>query len=271
MKKLVYHLYISNDFDTNPFTFCNKFCLQKYINVFDDATFFIAVDDIHDKTKIDKGMSFIKDVCCDLLNPTVFVIKNDKEIREVVTFEMYILPMIEYGSDDYVLFGHNKGTSMYKYWDLKSLLTWVIILYYYNFEFMDDVIKNFEEGKPLYGSNLSDMSSRTEFDGYESKSFYSGTFYWLNMKEVRKTIESLNIDLFGNEKFKYYAELFPILFSDSQKGSYKNSIILKPETYNTYRMDDKSWNSYLLQLDDELQCVPFVNEIIEKVVNIKKN
>ena len=66
-------------------------------------------------------------------------------------------------------------------------------------------------------------------------------------------------------------EVFPILFSDSQKGSYKNSIVLKPETYNTYRMDDKSWNSYLLQLDDELQCVPFVNEIIEKVVNIKKN
>ena len=271
MKKLVYHLYIFDGFTENPFTYCNKFCLQRYINIFDEATFFISVDDLCDGDKIKTGIKFVKEVCGDNINTNIFVTKNNKELREVTTFESAILPMIEYGSEDYVFFGHNKGATTACNNELISLLIWVILMYYYNLEFIDDTIRNLDSGKVLYGSNLCDMSYMGIFDYLPSKTFYSGTFYWINTKEAKKYFEQTNTTDFYCNKWIYYAEQFPQFVIDKLKGSYKNNIMTEPQNYNTYAMNEINWREYLLKLDDELQCVPFVNEIIEKVVNIKKN
>jgi len=271
MKKLVYHLYVLDGFDNNPFAICNKLCLKNYINVFDDATFFVSVDDIHDMASIRSGIRFIEEVCGNVIKPNVFVVKNNKELGEATTFNTCILPMIELGLEDYVFFGHCKGMTTNRDHEFTSLLKWVIIMYYYNLEFIYDVYENFYNGKILYGSNLSDMSFIEVFKYFPSKTFYSGTFYWLNVKEIKKYYESTNIDIFyGNDLWRYYAEEFPLYFFNEVKGSYKNNVITNPEMNDTYKMNEEFWNCYLLNIDDELKCVPFINEIIDKVININK-
>ena len=58
-KTLVYHLYVSNDFDTNMCYKVHFECLKHFIKVFDKVKFTICVDDLSDNTLIRKGLDWV--------------------------------------------------------------------------------------------------------------------------------------------------------------------------------------------------------------------
>lgn len=281
MKRLVFHLYVSDDFEKNPFTYCHELCLKEYIGSFDNAIFSVAVDDLYDEEKIKAGIGFVKKICNGKIPYDVFVIKNDYELREVCTFQQIVLPLIEIGADDYIFFCHNKGTTASYYGrNIESVMLWNLFMYFYCLDNDKEMIDCFNDGKALYGQNLCEFKKRFDKDNssvnpYELKSqselIYAGAFYWMNTKIIKNIFESSNADLFGSVYGRYFAEDFSRYFLEEQLGSCNNFIYRSPENFNMYYMGYDSWRVYIDIFDKDAKCVNFIDKImfqIKKKYNI---
>lgn len=259
-KKLVFHLYVFDGFEENLFIRLHEICLKRIIGNFDTAIFSIAVDDLNDYSKIKMGVSFVNKVCNGIIPCDIVVIKNDTELREVTTFRQICLPLIESGLEEYVFFAHSKGCSRF-YGNDDSVLRWCILMYYYCFEDMNELYENFENGKVFYGSFLSEKSD--DINPYyltRYSNYYSGTFYWMNIKKMKELIGDYTGILFLLVNKRYSAEEFPRFFEDKLLSSYKNVVL---QNVNMYFMDKNMWYSCIkTHFDKEANIITFMENIM---------
>ena len=113
-------------------------CLSKYINIFDEARFTISVDDLSNLDLISYGLQWILSLG-GTFEKTINIRKNT-DLFEVETFGKEFLNKSD-EFDGMVFFGHNKGTTNFNNPQLnhESVFKWICGMYFYNFEFVDEV------------------------------------------------------------------------------------------------------------------------------------
>lgn len=268
-KHLIFYVYISNDFDTNLAVKLNKLCLKKYINVFDIIDFVLAVDDIKNINDINRGIEWINDVS-EGKECKIRVTKNSPTDREGKLILEEIYPLIKQGKKEYVFFAHTKGTKNVVeggYNKIKSCLRWIHTMYWYNFEYLDEMEKCLESKYGMYGTNLSNYDIRRDSNIQSHNNIYIGTFYWLNPSVINKNVEEGWLKV-PEGSLRYFAENLP-LFLDRNLITSHNGVILNGMDYNLYEMGDDMWEKYLNELTNGEECLTEENKILESVLGNK--
>lgn len=232
-KRLVFHFYAEKDYKENRAIKIHLRCLKFYHNIFDEAIFFIAVDDI---TNTDLIKSIEKDLIdCEFKNVRFQVVQNDC-YREARTFYDQIICKLK-TLDGMTFFGHTKGYTNYKklpnHATPENLDIWITAMYYLSLNFIDeaeDFLFNHPRCNDFYGSFLSDWIDDNGID----HAIYSGTFYWLNcaqifsrhyLKEEPPVLDNLA-----------YAETYPSTFYN------KDSFLNNPKSLSSHKL----WMSYTI-------------------------
>ena len=200
-KRLVFHFYLCENWDTNFANILHFKCLSHYTGIFDEVKIIIAVDDKDRYMVNDVKKKFVDCVKSKVL--TFKVVENDRYC-EGGTFKREVADKLD-KYDGLVFFGHNKGVTCMSTkgdYDKESLAIWITAMYFYGLEFMDDVEKKLvvDTVRTIYGTFLM----QGEWFANASHSFFSGTFYWLNPGRVMKWAKKIP-EIYDRE----YAEWFP--------------------------------------------------------------
>ena len=275
-KTLIYHLYCGEDFLDNKANLIHFLCLKKYIKVFDEVIFTIAVDDLSDNETISAGISWIMSLGANC-EKRIHVKKNN-DLYEVSTFNDEFLKNYE-NLDGMVLFAHNKGTNNFYNPGLNhdSVFNWICALYYFNFEFIDEV-ENIFTGKlrapeVFYGTFLHYFSKERQswvhampnnISGLE----YCGTFYWINIPKYKNCVV-MGVVKKVEPDSRYFAEEYPGMFFDRYAygcglASHKD-VCLDALTINLYLMDEDQWDKLFTAMGEYSGVKRFIKEIKEGV------
>ena len=203
-RRLIFHFYANKEWKTNPAYLIHKYFLRKYACIFDDAVFVISVDDVND-------WELIRTVECFLIDcnfPSIkFVVEKNTMLYEVETFNKYVIQQID-KLDGLTFFAHSKGTLDYNNPKMNkdAVLIWIASLYYLSLEFYKEAEWGaYTAGSCFFGGPLVKHGENSGINSSKNGFMYSGTFYWLNCKEIYDKF-------FGNFpeiKNRYYAENFP--------------------------------------------------------------
>lgn len=277
MKKcLFFYLYISNDFESNISTRLHKLLLSKYINLFDEANFVVAIDDYADLNKIKLGFKFINSVTTNYTKKiTTRITINDKSICEVKMLLEDVFPVLmakeSNNNDEAIFFAHNKGLTNVtnQFLNVESVLRWIICLYYYSFEFLEELDVKFKNGQALFGPLKTKFHNKflphTDISNHEFN--YPGAFYWINKNEVLNNL-SFEIPVILNRINRFLAEDFPFFVNENSVDGHNNY-----HTINTvadlYHTDSFAWKKYLenYEQSDDFSCYEFQNLILDKLIN----
>lgn len=271
-KTLIYHLYCDDDFETNYANFVHKRCLQHYIGLFDEVRFTIAVDDLSNDALIKKGIEWIFDLG-HTGKKDIRIVENG-EYFEVGTFKSEILDSAD-KLDGAVFFAHNKAsTNMVKDGTVnESILKWVIGMYFYNLEFVDEV-EGFFTGKTrapevFYGAFLSYFTKeRTSMvhamPNNHSGLEYAGTFYWINMPKYRNSVKCGIIKTTEPDS-RFFAEEFPGMFFERYAYgcgmTSHNDAIFDATEITFYNLSKRGWDYAISVLGDGDKFIEFINQI----------
>ena len=198
--RLVYYFYIPND-EFNEMYELHFKCLEQYSNLFDESTFFIAIDDFDaDKVRYVENRL----INCGFNKNVKFnVIPNNESLREAKILKEEIVDKMR-DLDGLTFFAHTKGVSTYTI-NPESNKIWVAAMYYFNLNYVEDVKKYLYE----YHNNSYGFFRCFDSEFYQIKNrwMYCGTFMWLNCPKIHHYIETQNVvvpELFD----KYFAEEF---------------------------------------------------------------
>lgn len=200
-KKLVFYFYITRENVNSEVYRVHYACLEKYIGIFDEVLFVISVDDVNDFELINSFEHRLTDIRKS--GDIKFVIHQNDGFRESWAFKKYVVDCIP--EDKFVFFGHSKGITNVEKWDKNVLYNWIIGMYFYNFNFMNEVEDDFIKWTTFaYGSFLftGDWFETTRY-----KWFYSGAFFWLHSSKLYNYLKQHDIEI---PKFadRLYAENF---------------------------------------------------------------
>lgn len=275
-KTLIYHLYCGKDFFENKANLIHFICLRKYIHVFDEVVFTIAVDDLTNGDLISAGLSWIMSlgIECELkIN-----IRKNSDLYEVATFSEMFLKNYR-NLDGMVMFGHNKGTNNFSNPDLNhdSVFKWICGLYYYNFEFLDEAedIFNGKLRAPdvFYGNFLHYFTKERQsfvhampnnLSGLE----YCGTFYWVNMPKYKNCV-TMGVVAEVEPDSRFFAEEYPGMFFDRYAYgaglASHNDFCVDARSVDLYRMSDNEWNGLIDKMGNADDFKVFISEIKKEV------
>lgn len=266
MKKICYfYIYVTDDFTNNIVVKLHEVLLRKYANIFDEFIFVLSINDIFDKKKIDYGIEFIKQL--NINNYKVYMVKNDKNSGEAVLLLNFVIPHImlnkECGNNDYIFFGHLKGiTDITKIgFNPKSILNWIASLYFYSFEYIDEMILLFNSGAALYGPLKTKFYStnlpHTKIKNHQFN--YPGTFYWINSSKI---IDNMCIKLTEFKQYinRFIAEDFPFFIKQECVVSHKNIHTVWLKNCDLYMSNDNIWYTYLKVYGDSDRVLSIINE-----------
>ena len=277
-KTLIYHLYCGKDFLTNKANIIHYFCLRKYINLFDEGIFTVAVDDLSDLNTISLGIDWIMSLG-GVFEKRINIRKNT-DLFEVDTFSKDFLNDYDH-LDGMVFFAHNKGTTNFGNPDLNhdSVFKWICGLYYFNLEFADEAEGMFN-GKlrapdVFYGAFLSHFSKEKQsfvhvmpnnLSGLE----YCGTFYWINIPKYKNCIAT-GIVYYMEPDSRFFAEEYPGTFFEryaygAGMASHHN-VCLDAIAFNLYQMDDRQWEELYHIMGEYDGFKGFIKEINDSVCN----
>lgn len=272
-RTLVYHLYCGNDFSENIANKIHQYCLSKYASIFDEMQFTIAIDDISNTDLIRRGIEWVLSVRGD----AYIAIKTAENtlLCEVNTFNNEVLKKKD-ELDGAVFFAHNKGTTNIKNMNLSSasVFRWICGMYYYNFEFIDEVMDRFQ-GKTrapecFYGTFLTYFTKEktnwvhsmpNNLSGLE----YAGTFYWMNMPKIRNSFK-MGIIKDVEPDSRFFAEEYPGMFFDRYAfgcgmTSHNDSCFNAME-FNPYYVSVDEWETTITDILGEREgFLTFVNEV----------
>ena len=99
-KKLVFHFYAGEDWEKSPIYCLHKYFLTKYSGIFDSAEFYIAVNDLNDKTTIESVEYFL--IGCGFKDVRFFVQKNTW-MCEAETLKRHVIDNLKH-EDSHVFF-----------------------------------------------------------------------------------------------------------------------------------------------------------------------
>lgn len=205
MKKLVFHFFITRERVESELYRVHYECLSKYSGIFDEVYYTLSLDDTSDHDLIHSFEHRLLDITrCG--NVTFRVVQNDKYC-EAETFRSQVVSRL--GSDDLVFFGHSKGCSNLGNFDYESLLQWVVGMYYFSLNFMDEVEKSlYNRPYVSYGPFLTFNDEKHDIRKVPVNRWcYIGTFFWINSRKLNDWIKLTGAHV-PSMSDRFYAEEF---------------------------------------------------------------
>ena len=211
-RRLVYHFFISDDYETNEIYKIHFACLEYFAKIFDEAVFIITSNkenapylDVENKL-----LKIFKDI------RVTIEIKANTELCEAETFYNEVVKKEE---NVLTFFFHTKGVRNNKTFGYERIAQWVLMIYYYALNFQIDMESQllFEPHVIFYGAckglckKGSNIGETIKKDG----TLYFGTGYLVN--NMRLSAE----DNIPQIKDRWYAEMMPYYFDEYYKRSYK--------------------------------------------------
>lgn len=273
-KTLVYHVYLSDDIETNLAYKINAECLKYYITNFDNVKYVIVMDNLDDLELRLKGINYVSNI---EFNGNVDIIfRKNTEIGETATVRDYVVNTNE--NNEMIFFCHTKGITAFRANDgrvnLNSIMNWILTMYFYNLNFTNEVIEIFQGKKgpieTFYGTLLMSLTDTENYPVFLPKLHYSGSFYWINKPFINKIKHDFNYDnyVFSN---RYDAEFFPgYVFNKNKWGgglASHNAVKLKLEGLlgSFYFMPDEMWDKIFDILGNKIDFYKFKEIIMNKV------
>lgn len=173
-------------------------CLKLYSNIFDEMQFVISVDNKdtnafeYYKKKILEIVSFKGDT----RKIEFAMVDNDPVNREFYEFKTYVIDQLPKLKDTYLFYAHGKGVSNEGY--MRMVNRWIYGMYYFNLNFIDDVIEKFSYGYDSYGSMLLN----------EHGPLFSGTYLWFNCNNFHRNFNELVDKIVKIYTKRYLSERF---------------------------------------------------------------
>lgn len=273
-KTLIYHVYLSDDIETNLAYKINAECLKYYINNFDNVKYVIVMDNLDDLELRIKGINYVSNI--KFKGNVDIIFRKNTELGEAATVRDYVVNTNE--NNEAIFFCHTKGITAFKSNDekvnLNSITNWILSMYFYNLNFIDEVIECFQGKKgpieAFYGTLLMVLSLKEKYPIFLPKKHYSGSFYWINKPFINKIKHDFNYDnyVFSN---RYDAEFFPgYVFNIDGWGkglASHNNVKLKLEGLlgAFYNMPDEMWDKMLDILTDKSKFYDFKEIIMRKI------
>jgi len=240
-KILCFHLYVYDDINyLNNMAY--KFhieCLKHYSHVFNKACFNISVENIENREIIQQVKKDLID--CNFNNIEIITTINDAYC-EVNTFKYFVLDRLE-TLNSLVFFGHTKGLMNvidginYP----ENILHWIYTMYYFNLEdfIVNDMIKrlifSYSGIKNTFYGTL-----RTFVDNFK-KSFYPGTFYWINPMKLYEDIKNRKI-IIPKICNRNFCEELPYVYENEANAYNGLACYLNKEVSDIYLYNDNDWN-----------------------------
>lgn len=224
-RRLVYHFFISDNYETNDVYKIHFACLEYFANIFDEAVFVI--------TSNDENAPY-SDVESKLLKifkhaRVTIEIKTNTELCEAETFYNEVVK-----KDESVLtfFFHTKGVRNIETFEYKNIVQWVLMIYYYSLNFQMDMERQmiFEPFITFYGA-CRGLGEVTGGLLEKNSSFYFGSGYWTNNTRL------LTKEKLPQIKDRWYCEMMPYYFEEKYKGSYKQVYVRNHNLYNDNNED----------------------------------
>jgi hypothetical protein len=271
MNKILYfYFWVSNDFEDNIAVKTHKYCLKKYIGVFDECNFVVALDDVLDVKSMEKAITWIDSVMCGKKYNVRFI--KNTEIRESVVVLEDILPKIIQKSSDLVFVAHMKGVTNVtdgvrnKY----SVLRWIISMYWYNFEYLGEVVYNLnhETGGAMYGALLTHFKNHLNPENsiVSHGAIYLGGFYWLQPYNYPKYCIYNCDELIPKDGIsRYFNEsLCKCIVFEYLKSH--NNVCTENTIADLYYLEKEKWPAYLENYGDAEKCFDFQNEVLMNTI-----
>ena len=188
-KKLIFYFYLTEENVNNEIYTLHYKCLEIYAHLFDEMLFVLSLDDINNKQLIQ--MWETKLLALHTKGSITFdIIKNNKYC-ESYAFKKYVVDKLKV--NDLVFFGHGKGITNITKYNPELIKKWIVGMYYYNLNFIEEVEDSLIKRKFLsYGAFLS-KNKKDWANKYHW--FYIGTFFWLNSKKIYDYIKNNNIEM----------------------------------------------------------------------------
>lgn len=231
-RRLVFHFFISDDYEANIMYKVHFACLKYFANVFDEAVFILTsnnerapYDDVESKLlNIFRGKRI-----------TIQIHKNDA-LCEATTFYNEV---VEKNESVLTFFFHTKGVRdiTCNIGESENIIQWVLMIYYYSLNNIESVegCLLFEAYCIFYGSCRGYVKETNLFLPNRS-TFYLGSGYWINNERL------LQVGVIPKIMDRWYCENFPIYYDEKYKGSYKNYYCLMHNFY--YGNNDEMVNIY---------------------------
>ena len=189
-KRLIFYLYITEDFFERKTNLITVECLRRYSYIFDCADFYLSIDDVNNYELINRienlliNLGFNKDIA--------FHIHQNDDYRESAVVKAEIADKIKV-LDDLIFFGHGKGFTNLAQYDEDSMIHWLLGCYYLSLEFVEEAIALITGMNTFcaFGSFPLVLEKRSLEEDYLAQNelylgrikygwCFSGTFFWLN-------------------------------------------------------------------------------------------
>lgn len=220
-RRLVYHFFISDDYETNEIYKIHFACLEYFAKIFDEAVFIITSNN-KDASYLDvenKLLKIFKDI------RVTIEIKTNTKLYEAETFYNEVVKKEE---SVLTFFFHTKGITNIKDCDKDNIIQWILAIFYYSLNFKSDMEEQllFYPYITFYGS-CKGVIKETNGALNKNSTIYMGCGYWIN--NVRLTKEKKNIPQIAD---RWYGEMLPYYFEEKCKGSYKDVYIQGHDFYH---------------------------------------
>lgn len=257
--RLIFHFYLINNFEDNIINRLHFNCLAYYVECFDEAYFYIAVDE--DICKETISLFETKIINYGFLNVKFKIVQNTY-YREAQTFKDEIADKLQEPYQGLTFFGHNKGITNIPIYGEEYVKKWVVGLYYLSLndlKHVDDSFFNwvYDYAPVFYGSFLSHSDTIGDI--------YSGTFFWLNTNKLDHEIKQgiVKTPLLFDRTF---AEIFPSIYKWENKNPRlysKNLKIVYLPKYEAVDMDIAL--KFILSEEYNDSFIPFYKKMINNL------
>ena len=258
-KHLYFYLYVGDGFLESPITSIHKKLLTRYLHIFDEAHFFIAVDSLSNLTNFTIGNDWVNEIMASTKKKITYdchILKNSSA-RESQMVIQEILPKILNRERSMCFIAHNKGTTN----SLNtSIIKWVGGLYYYSCEFMDELDELMsKEESVMYGPFKTKFSYRRDSIIQTHNTIYCGGFYWINPSKYLEN--SINKDFAFTNLLnpRYFSENLPMSLNESCLTSH-NNIIFNGVEHNLYEDSNDRWEKTLDKCGEKCDFLNIINE-----------
>ena len=127
-RRLVYHFFISDDYETNEIYKIHFACLEYFAKIFDEAVFII--------TSNNENVPYL-----DVESKLLKIFKNTRITIEIKTntalceAETFYNEVVKKEESVLTFFFHTKGITNIKDCSKENIISWILMIYYYSLNF----------------------------------------------------------------------------------------------------------------------------------------
>ena len=223
-KRLVFHFYLSEDWEENIANKVHFRCLKQFSNVFDEAVVVISSKNA-DRSVINRVEStFLGALEVDTVT---FKIVENTPYYESLTLKTEIIDKMG-KLDGLTFFAHNKGVSNVNAPDKSnySILMWIYGMYYFGLcrqEMVEEQLCT-TQSRMFCGPFLM----TAEYISNPLKCWYAGTFYWVNTSRLWEHYHEFNVPELSD---RYFAESFPAYTAKKYIGTVGFNVLPDSDLY----------------------------------------